>query len=160
MGGPSHNPGYDQPRPSPPDHRVFTAIGRVAGAGSTELETKYQFTDLAPLPGRSYYRLRQVDFDGTTAYFGPVAVDWSGEGMSAVRVYPNPNGTDFLTLEGELRPGTRVTLLDADGRVLRAWELDEKQLRRELPARGLAAGVYFLRLEDGATVRTVRFVRQ
>jgi hypothetical protein len=142
------------------DGREFSTIGRVEGAGSTDSETSYTFADEAPLPGRSYYRLRQVDFDGTTEYHGPIAVDFAGDGTAPVRIFPNPVAGDFVTLDGELRLGTQVTLLDAAGRSLRQWTIQEKQLRRELPAAGLTAGVYFLRLEDGGTVRTVRFVKQ
>jgi hypothetical protein len=140
--------------------RVFTTIGEVPGAGTDEAENRYTFTDEAPLPGRSYYRLRQVDFDGTTAYYGPIAVDFAGRGPAPVRVYPNPQRGDFVTLEGELRSGTRISLLDVAGRVLRHWSVAETELRRELPLGRLDAGVYFLRLEDGRDVRTVRFVRQ
>jgi hypothetical protein len=46
----------------------FSEIGFVQGSGSTEIEKNYQFIDKVPFRGRFYYRLRQVDLDGTESY--------------------------------------------------------------------------------------------
>ena len=140
------------------DGRVFRAIGEVAGAGSTDAEQTYRFIDPAPLPGRSYYRLRQVDFDGATEFFGPIAVNRTATGKEPLYVYPNP-ANDRVTLEGDLGEGSQLHLLDATGRVLRGWTLAKQETRRDVPLDGLAPGVYFLRLSAGDRVRTVRVVR-
>jgi hypothetical protein len=142
------------------DGREFRSIGVVPGRGTTDREVSYVFHDERPLPGRSYYRLRQVDFDGTTELFGPVAVDRTGRGDVPVRVYPNPTRGDWVTLEGELRAGSSAQLLDMTGRILRHWSFSEPELRRELPVGELAPGVYFLRLQDGNDFQTLRLVRQ
>ncbi|RZK48042.1 MAG: hypothetical protein EOO59_17090, partial [Hymenobacter sp.] len=54
------------------DGVAFAKIGRVAAAGTTSQGQQYQLSDRAPLPGTSYYRLRQIDLDGT-AHYSPVA---------------------------------------------------------------------------------------
>lgn len=142
------------------DGREFRSIGEVPGRGTTDLEAKYSFTDRNPLPGRSYYRLRQVDFDGTTEFFGPIAVDRTGKTSDPVQIYPNPLAGDFLTLTGELRDETRASLLTVTGQVLREWSLPAGTGQRELSLGGLRPGVYYLRLADGGIVRSVRFVKQ
>lgn len=54
----------------------FTAIDLVYGSGTTSEITHYQFLDNSPnLNGRVYYRLRQVDFDGTAEYTPIVSVN-------------------------------------------------------------------------------------
>ena len=140
------------------DGRTFATIARVAGAGSSDQKNSYTHADDQPLGGRSYYRLRQVDYDGTTEYYGPVAVTFAFGAEAPVRVWPNP-ANDRLTLEGELKPRTRATLLDAAGRPLRNWTLTDQAPRQELSLHGLAAGVYWLRLADDNAVRTLRFIR-
>ena len=50
------------------DGRRFAEIGRVKGAGTTLEPQEYNFTDPAPRIGVNYYRLRQVDMDGTMDY--------------------------------------------------------------------------------------------
>lgn len=56
------------------DGKSFEAIGIVAAQGSTSLVTNYTFHDMSPLSGVAYYRLKQVDEDGTYTYSKTVAV--------------------------------------------------------------------------------------
>src|SRR5690606_29315936 len=44
----------------------FSKIGVVDGAGNSDQERSYTYTDYAPFSGISYYQLNQVDFDGTS----------------------------------------------------------------------------------------------
>ncbi|MFD1144672.1 hypothetical protein ACFQ4C_26325 [Larkinella insperata] len=64
-----------------PDARAFEAIGRVASKGFSESLQTYGFSDAAPLKGTNYYRLRQVDRDGTYAYSKIVAVGYDAQGI-------------------------------------------------------------------------------
>jgi hypothetical protein len=50
-------------------------VGTVAGSGTTNETSTYNTYDLSPFQGLSYYRLKQVDYDGTSETFGPAAVE-------------------------------------------------------------------------------------
>lgn len=66
----------------------------MAGAGSSNLEHRYQFTDsnLARYAvDQVYYRLRQVDTDGTGAYSPVRTVQVSAPAGLLVEAYPNPS---------------------------------------------------------------------
>lgn len=52
------------------DGKVFNEVGKVTGKNTTSV-TNYEFEDKAPANTKTYYRLKQVDFDGT-ATFSPV----------------------------------------------------------------------------------------
>lgn len=69
------------------DALIWEETGRVPGAGNSTTLQSYSETDRFPLPGTSYYRLRQVDTDGAQSYSDPVAVTM---GASVTSVYPNP----------------------------------------------------------------------
>lgn len=56
------------------DGEQFSEITRVRGAGSTNETTEYGCTDYFPPSGISYYRLKQVDYDGTSSYSDVIAV--------------------------------------------------------------------------------------
>jgi len=56
------------------DGQSFTKIGSVKGNGTTNEVLNYSFTDLSPLSGTAYYKLRQVDFDNHFEDFGPISV--------------------------------------------------------------------------------------
>ena len=46
----------------------FDIIGKVAGGGTSSEVLKYQLIDPSPVAGINYYRLKQVDYDGTFEY--------------------------------------------------------------------------------------------
>jgi hypothetical protein len=48
---------------------VFTEIGRVSGNGTTTRRHDYTFSAPDPAIGKTYYRLKSVDFDGAIATF-------------------------------------------------------------------------------------------
>ncbi|MNK00532.1 hypothetical protein D3C87_183170 [compost metagenome] len=56
------------------DEQNFIKLGVVKGSGTVNEELNYSFTDISPLSGTAYYKLRQVDFDGRSAEYGPIPV--------------------------------------------------------------------------------------
>jgi hypothetical protein len=132
----------------------FEALGEVAGAGTTSEEQAYSFMDENPLAGINYYRLRQVDFDGTESFseVRTVTVDFSE--AFVIRPYPNPAVND-LYLDGFT--GGRVMILDQQGRLLREAVLEEGQ---SLDVSDLSSGFYLLRSISAAGPQTVKWVKR
>jgi hypothetical protein len=54
----------------------WEVLGFVQGAGNSSVPLSYSFSDLRPLDGLAYYRLKQTDFDGKFEYFGPIAAHY------------------------------------------------------------------------------------
>jgi len=132
------------------DGRVFQELGRLAGRGTSNSAVTYEFEDNAPVNGNSYYRLRQVDFDGTTTFSDFVLVQRQGLGLSA---YPNPV-TNRLFLGGATEG--EATISDMNGRTLSMIPLTGDGI----DVSNLRAGTYLLRVATATGVETVRFVRQ
>ncbi len=65
------------------DGLVFTEIGRKAGAGNSGSINNYELIDLTPLSGINYYRLKQVNFDGTFDYSNVISVSFDGINANA-----------------------------------------------------------------------------
>jgi len=107
------------------DGRAFETIARVAGQGTNTTTTNYAYSDAGigtHTNGPLYYRLRQVDRDGTSS-FSPVETVRFGQvpaGRPAIALFPNPTtATTVITnLDlGLLPAGTyQVRVLDAVGR--------------------------------------------
>ncbi|MDO7845073.1 T9SS type A sorting domain-containing protein [Hymenobacter sp. M29] len=135
------------------DGRAFAAIGTVPGAGTSSAPLFYTLLD-AELPshqGTLYYRLRQVDFDGTASY-SPVRTVRVG-GPAALALFPNPT-TRATTLMGTA-PGQGVQVFDALGREVLAATADAAGTAAlALPA-GLPTGVYVVRAGSQALRLTV-----
>ena len=123
-----------------------------ADRGNSSMSLDYSTIDVAPYPGVTYYRLKQTDLDGKSAYSGVVAIHF--DGTATVSVYPNPSrGTLWISgLESSLQT-VAVTVFDLSGKpLLQANSAVQGGLVR-LDTR-LNNGVYLLKLQypDGRQV--------
>jgi hypothetical protein len=154
---------------SSPDGTAFTALGRVAGAGTTTAAHAYQFSDLnlaryaAP---QVYYRLRQVDADGSSTYspVRPLAVPRATS--LAVQVVPGLGQpiTEITLAVDTDQPGPATCLLtDGRGRVVSQQEVALRAGTTTLPSfsiASLAPGLYVLRVQQGQQHQTLTMMRQ
>jgi endo-1,4-beta-D-glucanase Y len=70
------------------DGKNFSAIGKVKGNGNSGTILNYEFVDAYPVFGISYYRLKQVDYDGTTEHSKIISV--TRNDLTSLNVAPNP----------------------------------------------------------------------
>ena len=135
----------------------------MSAAGTSDAEQAYGFTDAAPLPGHSLYRLRQVDVDGAEDYSEVAAV--SRVTRWFYRLSPNPtDGPLAVETYSERAAGLEVRVYDGTGRVVveRSFALAGGRDRREVDLGGLPAGSYRVELvrDGGAWRETVGVVRR
>jgi Secretion system C-terminal sorting domain len=76
----------------------FETVKTVKGKGTTNLKSIYQDIDEDPLPGISYYRLKQTDFDGNHTYSEVITIE-NNSATSQFKIYPNPIADNKFTLE-------------------------------------------------------------
>ena len=136
------------------DGRTFQRIGKVAGHGSSTQAHEYQFVDPAIAryaASTVYYRLRQVDADGTASYSPVRTVALTGA-AAGLNLYPNPAHGGAATLTGA-QPGTAVTVFDSLGRPVTTTTANVSG-EAALPA-GLPTGVYVVRVGSKAVRLTV-----
>ena len=80
------------------DLENWEEIGVVDGAGNSIEENQYEFDDIRPLTGVTYYRLKQTDFDGQTSYADTRSVSRSN--YKVPKLYPVPT-YDKITVEAD-----------------------------------------------------------
>jgi hypothetical protein len=158
-----HNKGFEVE--VSPDGQQFQRLGFVAGYGTTTVGQQYRFTDTeaarrGPL---LYYRLRQINHDGTDSYSAVRAVRFATDGPT-LATWPNPAHTAYTVLLTAARPQTaQLTLHDALGREVSRAAVTLQAGENQLPATfapGQATGVYLLStVIDGQVLRT-RLVRE
>lgn len=91
----------------------YTELGRVAAAGNSNVLIRYAFNDNQPVRGVNYYRLRQVDIDGTETYSQVRSVNFI---PGKVSVYPNPVAERIVNINmPEAEEDVTISLLRADG---------------------------------------------
>ncbi len=100
------NKGFDIERSV--DGKNFEAIGQIKGNNKP---STYQFIDNQPF-ATSYYRLKQMDFDGKVSYSAIISVVRQDKG-NGLKVYPTLVTNNVLTVdtEGETRDFSVTNLL-------------------------------------------------
>ena len=140
------------------DAKSFETIGRVQGKGSTNERTDYRFTD-ADMPDQlNYYRLKQVDLDGSFHFSNIIAVNRNETSPPAqLSVWPSPT---TATLTMKVSAGSTISQIDI-------YDLHGRRLSSQVGAQatadvsGLPTGAYVVDVltTTGQHVRS-RFVKQ
>lgn len=85
----TNNKGFEVQRSS--DNKTFNLISFVDGKGTTTSIQHYNYLDASATSGKYYYRLRQVDFDGSYKYSDVVEAQGTTPSAFALsQNYPNP----------------------------------------------------------------------
>lgn len=140
------------------DGTNFLPIGQLNGQGDSDTPVAYSFLDDSPHFGVNYYRLLQVDVDGSSTRSNTVMA-LHGSLLDTPVAVPNPAGdhTTILVRSSSAGPAL-LDLLDSRGRVVITTKpvLAEGPNRIELSLAGLEAGSYWIqmRLIGGQTVRS------
>jgi len=127
----------------------FDDAGMVDGAGNYTGTLNYSFADESPYHGISYYRLRQVDFDGTIAFSQIVSVNFDEDHFSYT-IFPNPTtGNLFIGIDKGFESITGVTIRDVAGKIiLNEIPSGSKELIK-INLEGMATGFYFIEMKAG-----------
>jgi hypothetical protein len=134
----------------------FKEVGRVSSKGNSNQTQQYLFEDFNPFNGGNYYRLKQVDKDGKTSYSKVVFIDFGK--LMAIKLYPNPV-KDVLTLEGlTTNNKTNISIISLQGSVLAKATTTNSTYTWNI--KQLPAGTYYVRIEAGKSVSTLRFVKE
>jgi hypothetical protein len=144
-----NNKGFEIQRST--DASNWTVIGFVSGAGNSQVNRDYRYTDKNLANGTYYYRLRQVDFDGKSQTSKIASLTITGAfTLELLQNHPNPviNST---TIEMIIPQSCRVQLIlyDQVGRPVRQLMDEMKPAGKyqvEVNKSGLGAGAYYYKL--------------
>ncbi len=129
----------------------FTVLATVKGAGNSSIIQRYELSDFNPVYGINYYRLKQVDFDGTSTTSPLIAVNYAD--FSEIKIYPNPlNTSESLFLEfGKIEQSVEITLFDLAGKPVHHEVVDVLPNQQiELKSLHLEKGIYQVKINLGA----------
>ncbi len=140
-----------------PEGRDFEVIGRVNGNGTTSSFSDYSFIDETPLRGNNYYRLRQLDFDGSASLSEVKIVNFESN-ITEVKVIPNPVKQNEFTLsyageEAEVNFG----IYDIFGKQIQLGIVQNNELQ-EVEVGDLPNGIYILKLSGESIHHTEKII--
>jgi hypothetical protein len=125
------------------DGKSFVSIGSVKGAGESGKVSSYTFNDAEPFPGKNYYRIRQIDIDGTSSLSSIKAIENTSSAALSV-LYPNPV-KDEVSLKNVIT-GSQITVYNDMGKAMVTFKATQKQV--QIPTAGWPAGTYQIRISD------------
>ena len=123
------------------DGRSFYKIDRIRAAGFTDDLQTYQLVHERPVAGTNYYRIKQVDLNGTFSSSEMVTAFVSHE-TNHLEVFPNPVD-EVLYVRTAIPTKLPVQLIDLHGSILAAYDSTSPVLK--INVAGLPKGVYLIR---------------
>jgi hypothetical protein len=135
----------------------FMTVGKVAAKGTTNTRQYYGLTDGNPLPGNNYYRLRQIDHNGTAHSFKPVSAVITTDDVVAV-VYPNPSNPARIHLRLWNADDAAVRLLTLTGQLIES-RLERGSGEADLiPQHPLPTGAYLVEVQTQGQKRVSKVI--
>jgi Domain of unknown function (DUF4082)/Secretion system C-terminal sorting domain len=130
----------------------WTKIGFVDGAGNSNTNKSYQFTDVNPAPGKYYYRLKQIDLDGKSKLSNTVQITINnGLALELKQNHPNPfNSSTTVNIVLSKSGKVKLTMYDQKGMKVQQLIDANKEAgtyQIQVNRKGLSAGIYYYKLE-------------
>ncbi|SEI56677.1 chondroitin AC lyase [Dyadobacter sp. SG02] len=138
------------------DARTFRTVARVEGSGTTRVTKKYSIMDEETADGNRYYRLKQVDMDGTSTISSIISIAFKPK-EKLFTIGPNPASDHLDVFLGDDNADASLSIIHANGRVLAAKQVSNNP-KATFDLTGYLPGTYLVRISKGQTVQTYRFV--
>ena len=156
-----NNQGFEIERSK--DNVKFNKIGFVPGFGTTTESKSYSYSDKSIKRGTYFYRLKQVDFDGSYEYSDVVEAELRAFNSYLLEQnYPNPfNPTTKIGFGIQNKSNVKITVLNVIGEEVAVILNEEREAgyyQVEFNAANLPSGVYFYQLRAGSFTDTKKMI--
>ena len=134
------------------DGENWLLLTTMPAAGTSNELITYQYGDDQATDGNNYFRLRQVDIDGTEKLYDPINVSCKEVTTGYFTSYPNPSGNSFQIIVNnkELLGNCVMNIVDASGKVIEQLNIEVKEgINLFMINQALNPGIYFLNITNG-----------
>jgi len=135
------------------DGKNWDMIGKVNGMGNSNRNQYYSFTDETPLKGKSYYRLKQTDFDGQDTYFNFISTSCGRHGEYSIS--PNPTTNGIFIISGP-EQNSDVVIMDAMGKII--YETKIKDVETQIDLSNKVSGFYMVSVSSEFGISSKKIV--
>jgi uncharacterized delta-60 repeat protein len=141
------------------DGRIFENLYRVSASGIQGLN-KYSAIDQHPLPDINYYRLKQVDRNGTFSFSQILPVRMNGR--NSFDIFPNPvTSLIHLQLPEGLQGNILIEISEISGRVSKrlSMQLNRNATSTSIDVSSLPAGMYLIHTRTSEGIFSRKFLK-
>ncbi|MBC6989065.1 T9SS type A sorting domain-containing protein [Hymenobacter sp. BT491] len=146
------------------DGKTFSGVGQLAAAGTSSTVRFYQWDDSQRLTQATYYRLRQIDLDGSSHYSKVAVVSPNSSAQHAISVFPNPAAKGqllYLDLAKFSGQSVQIRVADLMGQTIHhqrvAADNTAANVPLQLPAQ-TSPGTYVLSVTSGKQTIHAKFI--
>jgi len=141
----------------------YRTVGFVEGNGTITEPRSYIYTDVTAENGINYYRLKQVDFNGTYEYLNEIEVDVNGPlTFDLAQNYPNPfNPSTSINYSVPESGNIRLSVFNIVGEEVAVLVEGFSQAgfyEVTFDASNLSTGVYLYKLQSANSVQTKKMM--
>ncbi|AZQ60897.1 T9SS type A sorting domain-containing protein [Flammeovirga pectinis] len=124
------------------DGKNWQIIETIKGAGNSSTTLKYTTVDTTPFSKKSYYRLKQTDFDRQYTYSNSISIQKESTNEFILSYYPNPS-RNTLTIEHNASQDINYQIINALGQIeLRGTLLQQNDV---INLSNLKSGLHYLK---------------
>ncbi|MBK8969448.1 MAG: hypothetical protein IPM36_22860 [Lewinellaceae bacterium] len=140
------------------DGKTFRTIGQIPGAGTSQSTNQYTFLHREPAPGINYYRLRQVDLDGSKNYSILRTIVF--EDRPTYHLFPSPVEQDLnVTWQQETENDLHWAIYNGWGGLVSSGRSLAPATSLSIPVDNLASGKYVLQILREQQFSTLPFLK-
>lgn len=150
------------------DKTSWATIGFKEGFGTTSVPQQYSFSDNITYQSSSklYYRLKQIDYNGTYEYSDVIEVETAPVNFSLEQNYPNPfNPNTKISWQSPIGSWQTLKIYDVLGNEVATLVNEyrnagsyEVEFKSTVGSHQLASGIYYYRLKAGDFVETKKMI--
>jgi biopolymer transport protein ExbB len=133
------------------DAYSWDSLASVNGAGTSLEKLNYHYVDNWPYSGRSYYRLRQTDYDGQMTYSNVISVNVEQPG--SLNIFFDTDTRELIIAYDDLSAGTTISLYNSVGALIRV-DTRYKPGAIAYNMAGFQPGVYIIRIYQNGKYST------
>jgi len=128
------------------DGRSWKQVAMVMGAGTSTLVNKYGYTDKNINDAVVYYRIRQVDMNGS-AFYSAIRFLKNAD-LQLTNIYASSNKTITIDFNSDVKDNVSIQLINMSGQVVVRKEFNQASYRLIVDAMSAGSGVYAVRVSD------------
>jgi hypothetical protein len=137
------------------DARSWKQVAVVIGAGTSSLVNNYAYTDKNNTDAIVYYRIRQVDRNGS-AFYSAVRSLRNNESGQVTNIFSSSNKTITIDFNSDVKDNVSIQLINMSGQVIVRKDFNQASYRLVVNAMSAGSGVYAVRVSDSKGWSEVR----
>lgn len=143
----TNNDGFEIERSK--DGITWEKIFFEKGKGTTNLINEYRYSDLSPIIGVNYYRLKQIDLDQKFEYSSIVAIDFLQKKLQTA-ISPNPFKEEIkIELSKSSAANTTIFIYNSLGKKIGSLTFEKDETSQLFDVSFLKNGIYFFQITQG-----------